>query len=306
MIKLGAGVGGIFRFYVAKADAMGNPAAGTVQEIAGESPNLVTDIGLDRMASNTGYLARCFVGSGSKPPEPSDTSVQSLVASASVDNDNTSNGRTSTEPYYTWVRNSYVFPVGSAAGNLSEVCVGWSPSSGVFSRALILDEQGAPTSITILPDEILIITYEFRMYPPTEDFSGTVNIGGEDYNWTGRASDVLIPNGWSQFRDGQNMEFNTNVQGNATAFSGSLGSITGSPSGVSANRTSSVSVPYVPGTQRRSIVAEWGISAANFGIKSVRIASRTTAWQIEFDRPIPKTGDDVLSLTMGYSWARRS
>ena len=51
---------------------------GSVRALA-EFPNLITDWGLNRMASN-GYLAYCHVGSGSTPPAFGDTSLDVFIA----------------------------------------------------------------------------------------------------------------------------------------------------------------------------------------------------------------------------------
>lgn len=304
MIEAKIGLKGIYSFQIAKSDDRGEPIWETARKVGGDSPNLITDLGLERMANNTGYVNRCYVGSGNTPPQITDTSVENLVAtSGAIQNPDSSNGRTSSPPYYVWLRNTYRFGTGAAAGNLSEVCVGWDATNGVFSRALILDQDGNPTTLTVLPDEILIVSYELRMYPPTEDFTGTVTIGGEEYEWTGRAGQVTTGS-WSQTSSGQNMEFNQ-FGTVAAAYSGDIRGITSYPSGTAASETSKSLPGYVPGSLTRRVTATWGLTAANFGVRAVTIRSRTTEWQVGFDRPIPKTADDILSLTLGYTWGRR-
>src|SRR5690606_13285763 len=83
-----------------------------------------------------------------------------------------------------------------------EIGTGWTASGEtLFSRALVKDEAGNPTAITVLEDEQLRVTWEHRRYWKTEIESGVVinegNKGGT-YSWQ------ILP------RNPANWEFGTN------------------------------------------------------------------------------------------------
>src|SRR5690554_302729 len=113
--------------------------------------NLITDAGLAQWGDNgTDRYWRCGVGSGSAVPTPADTGLQTPVAFV-TNATNASAISTGAPEYRKGVRQVFTFGVGAVVANISEVCVGLNNASlPVWSRALILDALGNPTSITIL------------------------------------------------------------------------------------------------------------------------------------------------------------
>lgn len=277
-----------------------------------DAPNIVTDWGLDRMGANSDYLARFHVGSGSSTPSELDTTLDSLVATSDGFVSDSENN-TSSPPYYHTKTIQRSFSEGTATGNLTEVAAGIANTSGdyAFSRALILDGSGDPTTITVLSDEELRITYAIRLYPPTGDFSGTVNISGTDYDFLGRAAAVTSTSSWG---------FGTSSNGVSSASDGDMssrgdqggagiGPITGGISGSASGLTDSQNGqddPYVPGTLERGASWLFGTDVANFagGIKAIQFSFNWCTWQFEFDTPIPKTSDDELTIEAQHSWGR--
>lgn len=182
------GVAGYYKFEAFKADSAGNEIPGTRRVVADWFPNLITDFGLNRSLTNGSFdmMTTCKVGSGSTAPAFTDTALVSQVATTASVVANTL-AVTASAPYYGYRRRTYRFGTGVAAGNLSEV--GISGSSGsLFSRALIADSGGSPTTLTILSDEILDVTYELRLYAPTTDTVTVVTEDGVDYTFTVRAA----------------------------------------------------------------------------------------------------------------------
>lgn len=183
-IPLKVGVRGRFRLDAIDPD-------GNVRELAPWQDNLVTDIGLNALAGwvtgspgqtgdpdfnyNSSSLTQyCFVGSGSTPPTFGDTAPGAFVARAPRGNTITKSSSTSA-PWYTGGIAVYQFAVGAAAGNLSEVGLdnGQTGSSQgykywMFSRALIKNAAGDPITVTVLPTEILQVSYETRTYLDTD------------------------------------------------------------------------------------------------------------------------------------------
>src|SRR5690606_36889932 len=74
------------------------------------------------------------------------------------------------------------FGLGEAAGNLFRSGIQHTSTSGpLWSRALILDGQGNPTTITVLPDDFLTCYYTLRIMIRKEDAVFNIDVDyGED------------------------------------------------------------------------------------------------------------------------------
>ncbi|UYA98878.1 hypothetical protein IVIADoCa7_52 [Xanthomonas phage vB_Xar_IVIA-DoCa7] len=183
-IPLKVGVRGRFRLDVIDPD-------GNVRELAPWQDNLITDIGLNVLAgwvtgspgqpgdpdfnyNSQSCTQYCFVGSGSTPPTVGDTQPGAFIARATR-GDSIVKASSTTAPWYTGGIAVYQFAVGAAAGNLSEVGLdngNTTTSQGykywMFSRALIKNAAGDPITVTVLPTEILQVSYETRTYLDTD------------------------------------------------------------------------------------------------------------------------------------------
>lgn len=275
-------------------------------------PNLITNAGLNIIGTAGGYLSRCRVGTGSAAPAVTDTELDSLLAATNTRavGDVTTNSGAS--DYYTSKVIVYRFGEGVAEGNLTEVGIATSDSGAtLFSRALILDGIGSPTTITVLADETLDVTYELRNYPALTDVTDTITISGDDYDYTLRPASVSDAASWGNTSTGGRGGMNsiTGVGTVGTAYSGAIGAVTTIPSGTSANITSAVDTAYGNNNYYRDWTAVWGLSAANFGgVRSFMIPFGSEAQfgriQVEFDPVIPKTSSDVLSMVFRHVWAR--
>ena len=273
-------------------------------------PNLITNGGLDRMGGSSDWLSWCQVGSGSTAPNFNDSGLVNRIAASETRQASTA-GAQSAEPYFCWRRNTYRFAQGVAAGNLSEVGVGWASTGSLFSRALILDAQGQPTTITIQSDETLDVTYEFRYYPKTTDDTGQVvltgNIGGT-YSWIFRALGVTSndPNiGWNIGTVGTMASDLGNSISNLF-FDGYVGAITSGPSGQSSS-SSALAAGYSAGSHELAVTISASLDQGNFaaGIGALRAKMGIGTYQIGFTPKIPKTANDILSIVVKHSWARR-
>lgn len=273
---------------------------GTRRVLADWFPNLILDGGLDRMGANIGYLNWCQVGSGSTAPVATQTALVNRIAGTNTAQANVS-GAQASAPYYGWARRTYRFEQGVAAGNLSEVGVGWATSGSLFSRALILDGSGSPTTITVLSDEALDVTYELRRYPGTVDLTGTVVLDGVTHNWVSRAAGVTAAGVWAGT--------GAMVLNFAQSFNGNIGAVTTpSPSGTSGSLTAT-DLAYSSGSYMRAATVSAGLGDSNLagGIRSIIVTSYAGVgrYQIQFDPAIPKDNTKVLSLTIQHTWARR-
>ena len=295
-----------------------NKDTGKVRLLADWFPNLITDIGLDRIATSADYMAYCQVGTGSTEPAVSDIALVNRVGGTNTITSGTYTVN-STSPYYISNIRVYRFNAGTATGNLSEVGIGWATSGSLFSRALILDSYGDPTTITVLSDEYLDVTYEFRFYPFESDITGSItltgNIGGT-YDYTirqARITDIVRLFGQSTaiypvYMGNRNTQYYSS-DAYYRSFDGAIGSILSTPSGNSGGDlpyTQGVVGSYVAGTftltfTLTATITDWNLAR---GIKSILFPWGFRWYQVEFDPVIPKTSEDVLSLTFTHTWGR--
>lgn len=181
-VALDMGVQGRFKMEAIKV------SDGSVRELAPWQDNLITDTGLNSMGGwqyrdmpsdpGSNYVSQgtteyCWVGSGSTPPAFTDTAPAAYVKhSNTVINTTTVRSNPGDARHFTGARRVFQFAVGEAQGNLTEIGLSngrhVNPTATyklwIFSRALIKNANGDPITVTVLPDEILQVTYEHRIY----------------------------------------------------------------------------------------------------------------------------------------------
>jgi hypothetical protein len=294
---------------------------GRVRPLA-EFPNLITNGGLDQLGNSAqggGPWNTCAVGSGNTAPAITDTTLQSIVASTTTDfSDNGLGTAQSTPPYFGTGIKTWQFAVGAAAGNLSEVGVGQT-ATALFSRALILDGGGSPTTITVLSNEALNVTYTLNQYPPTADVTGSITLNGVSYAYTIRAANVTAtawgggPGGFT----GMALDAGSTFNGAIGAITGQPGVVTGTPQtgGFSSITTAS----YTVGTYTRQATVQADINSSNLGGGGIGAmlltwgngrgsggssADNRGQYQMGFTPKIPKDNTMVLTLTVQVGWTR--
>lgn len=296
-------VSGRYKFKVLKSDR-------TVKYETGWCDNLITDNGLELIGTASATWAYCSVGSGTTTPAFTDTQLATHIATTNtIASGGTSQGIVGSPDYYAFDIKTFEFATGTAAGNLSEVGVGTaSDGTSLQSRALIVDGNGDPTTITVLSDEILQVTFERRHHIPQTDVTGTVDISGNSHNYTLRAADALNNTSWSASLVTSAYNAGTNVTVVARAYDGTIGAtIEDSPSGTAASRDSFVTAAYTADSHQRDGTIKWDLADANFGtgIKSIRFtADMRSTYQAEFDPVINKNDTQVLEINVRHSWSR--
>ena len=304
---INCGVAGLFMLEAVNKDT------GERRTLAPWFPNLITDAGLNRMGTG-GVLDNCVVGSGSNPPVVADTALQSQVAITTTKLTNNLRTAQSTEPYYGTNTNVYRFDVGVAAGNLSEVGIGWT--GGLFSRSLIKDGLGNPTTVTVLANEYLDVTYEIRVYPPTTDTNfQVVSAQGVTHNCVVRASRVTNWLYWPSFATNDGASFTTSARAYTVGAvhlisNGTIGPITSTVQGTTGSESNNITTSnaaYVDLSLERSatltLLPQHGNLAG--GISAMRVAFSLGEFQYSFDPPIVKTNVQTLTLNVKVSWARK-
>lgn len=301
---------GLFRFEKFKTDDEGNEVEGSRRLVADWFPNLILNQGMDLLATSQNLFDACQVGSGSAAPAVGQTALSARIA-GSTQRVGATVTTASSAPYYVAYTVTYRFDEGAAAGNISEVGVGTQATgTNLFSRSLIKDSTGNPTTITILPDESLDVLYQFRYYAPPVDVTGTVvatgNIGGT-YDFIMRAANVTSTNaafGWTL--PGAQNAVPVNTSG-FFATSENIAAITSGPAYSQAAITPPTAAAYTPGSFYIDRIITASAAQANIsgGVRSFLLKLGIGTYQIQFDPNIPKTSADVIQLTLRLSWARR-
>ena len=292
------GFRGLFKLEAVRPD-------GRVRPLTDWFPNLVTDVGLNRIGSGS-YLTACHVGTNNTTPTVFDTALAGYLAGTTTVQAS-STGNTTVSPYYCWKRITYRFATGAAAGNIAEVGIATSASlsgSILFSRALILDEFGVPTTVTVLPDEVLDVTYELRLYPPLTDVTGSFTISGSGvHNYTLRAAYVTSNVRWG-FYLGSTASM-SHRERELTVRNGNIGAITSGPSGTSGD-TGLSNAAYGNNNLYRDATGSFGLNYGNLvgGIKSIDYETTLGSFQYQVDPIIDKTNIKTLSLTQRVLWGR--
>lgn len=270
--------------------------------------NLIVDQGLDQIGSvsnyNTGYpypllFNTCNVGTGSATPSTTDTQMDAFLA-AVVSNDTFVTSYVAAaggNPAYWKCVHTYRFPAGTATGNLTEVGTGNNKvvniGDALFSRALILDGGGSPTTLTVLSTETLDVTYEFRVYLDVTGIAFSQVINGTTYTGTWNAYDISSPGAIYSGYD----------NGGTNLIVGIASNVDGGGSSYAVNPVSS---GYLVGSYQRSYTGTIPTGQGNYtgGLKFIKIQTLHNSISIETSPYIVKNNTQTFSVTFTVSWAR--
>lgn len=270
--------------------------------------NLITDAGMERIgevAVNSGanfrasFLDRVFVGTGSGAPMPTDTQLQALVASSVA---TTLDSQTAgyTRGYMEMVVRVQ-FAQGAAAGNLSEVGIG-PAANNLFSRALIVNSVGVPTTITVLANEFLTVYYTLRCPIPQTDQTWSVNV---DVDGVPVATTVTLRPAQANSTSTEHWTFKTTFsQTNPTSVGiGPIGDPTLSPT---SNFTASTNTrqAYVAGSRQLKGVSFFSVDNGTGTFQNFAYRFGPGSWQVGFAPGLVKDNTKTLTFTIGFSWTR--
>lgn len=289
--------------------------AGMPNEIdTGWMKNLVLDAGLNRIGSgNGGMFAYCSVGTGTTAPANSQTGLVTFIASQANTGSSGSNLGAST--YAAQFNAIYNFSQGAVTGNIAEFGVGWAATNGsLFSRCLVVDGTGSPTTITLTTIDQLTVYYRLTLTPALTDSTGSVTLATIAYPYTARMANASsffsVPNAFINWIGG------SIAANDAQAYpsTSTIGAITSTPSGTPAGGSGSVSTSlstYTNGNFYRDCTITADINAFNAtgGIGAILVYIRpfpysAACFQYGFSTPIPKDNTKTFSLTFRSSWGR--
>jgi hypothetical protein len=270
---------------------------------------MITDQGLNYIGGTINYMRNCQAGTGNGAPAAGDTGLDTYVAgTATVQSDTTSTQAVPT--YYGARTRIWRFAPGlpGAPNNFAEIGVSTTTTTGnLFSRALVLDGAGAPTTVTVDDDEYFDVTYQLRLYPPNDDVDDTILISGVNHTIKTRARDVTDVNVWA---DGigfiSNGAYAGSGSGGSVAFDGAIGAITAGPTGSNDTATSKVNFSYGNLDLYRDTTYTWGLDDGNIGgISAVQFVNTMGSYQMSFSPDIDKDNTKTLALVFRVSWARK-
>ena len=271
----------------------------------GESPNMLLDGFFERFASGnlSAVSWSMFVGSGTTPAEATQTQLVSQVGSydqmSVTSNDNVKVG----EDYILSSTGVAEWAIGAIVGNISEagIRLGSRIGSTVDSRALIVDSQGTPTTITVTAEDKLVISYTLKYVIPKDPVVSSVSFGGVSTTCTSQAVGVLDKIKWNlkgafgdwyysiSYNDDQTLITNPEAFLNIK-YSGNI-----SPTEVN-----------LPDRKRLQIFASTSDLNSGSGVKYLGGGPNNNSPMIavHFDPPIPKDATKTLTLNFDFTLTR--
>ena len=303
MTNIKMNVQGFAKWVINKANSDGSK--GDLVQKGGEQENLVVNSGLELMATTSpqGASTRCRVGTGNSSPITTQVDLDSRYGAVSNNGGNLSSTSSGSAPWWNGLVRDYEFPAGTIDGAaLAEF--GFFDGSGgdMFSRLLFRDGGGTPITITLLPDEILTVSYEIRLYVPNIDVVGTFDVSDgttpTTYNYTLRAARAS-----SEWIPGNNIAA-TDCRARETDVLASIDGIIGGTS----EALVVTSQPYIPNSYQHVYDISAGIGTANFATGIGSITSQSSSdinFQVVFSPKLPKDNTKTMSMTgfLTISWA---
>jgi len=276
--------------------------------------NLILNQGLDAIGTQGAPLNYCHIGTGTTTPAVTQTALTSFTAAVA----NSSNATVTNAGAPTYASAHvipYTFAQGAVVGNMTEVGVGWSNAGAtLFSRALITDANGNPTTLTVTAIDSLTVYYKITFTPSTAVSTGSIVLNGTTYNYQAslaNAASFAYPTNlllWSGVMIGVATGSNYHMMA-APGTTTTLGPVTDVPTGTVNNwlYTTPTTATYILGSYYRDATHTGTINDFNLagGIGALMPQQyNNSPYQYVFTPPIPKDNTKTLSLTFRTSWAR--
>ena len=288
-------VKGQYKLQITKPD-------GTVTD-TGWFNNLILNNGLDLLGNRISIGQYCQVGTGTSTPNVSQVTLDTELAYTAL----TTQG-SATAPAPTYDDNvifTFEFLQGAVVGVISEVGVGPDFTGNLFSRSLITDSGGSPTTITLTSIDQLTVYYQVTLTPTLTDATGSITLAGNSYAFRTRLYAIEGFGGLYPFVG------SWAVMSNLIAYKDdfALSTITGIPDGTPTDTPNGAFYrgAYVDGTYYLDQAFAWNPAEGNDagGIGGIIVDYvYTTKFQTLFTPAIPKTNTQTLTLTSRFSWGR--
>lgn len=173
---------------------------GNVKTESGRFNNLLLSGFYDRALDGNYLSCKVVAGTGTSQPVVTQTSLDNPITALTYSSNTNMSKLTYDEVnevctgYAEW---EIVFSQGEVVGNISElgfVLSGGTNINSLDSRVLIKDDQGNPTTITVLESEQLVVTYrlELSIHTPAAGIVSTVDIGGVSHTVTCKPANYFL------------------------------------------------------------------------------------------------------------------
>jgi hypothetical protein len=287
--------------------------------IAQETPwssNLITDNGLDIYDKGTpsAWYLYCSIGSGSTPPSVSDTTIETHLATSSVDSNPLPYGDYPRPPvapdWERWSMRKWRFTNGLGTGTVREFTIGYANNgTDIFCRHVL------PTPIVKNDNQTLDIFYKFYIYITSTPTTGSFLFDGVNYDWESKPINRDAYN-YSLFsRVGLLTSYtprfypSTSASGTDTTEPTSTGSVSHSSPEFGSSYTAT-------GNYWKELTQTFGLNQANTSDRTIRwITHRNTTYHyfqtgiVATDGPnvglgFPKDETEILTLVTRISWGR--
>jgi hypothetical protein len=275
--------------------------------------NIILNQGFNYVSTNGNFAKEVAVGTGNTPETVNDTTLQNFTAGTSNSTSDTFTAQGSA-PYYgsqTW---SWRFGEGQATAILAEAGIGSDNTSvngsDLWSRALIKDGAGDPTTVEVTANEWLDVSYQLRLYPgQLVDDTGSVLISGDSHDYVLRNALVTSGNGWGAYlQDAFPRNDGLGIFGKVYQVGGVLGPVTGLPTGPdSANFNTQVAGGYSADSFNQDCTWSLGLSTGNFagGFDAMTFYVNVGLIQMSLDPFVDKDEFKIFDFSVNYAWGNR-
>lgn len=318
MVNLHFGLGGHFTIHKGTLDDNDEPVT---REYVTDFDNMVLDTGLQRIGINRDWMDWIHLGSGTTPPAPLQNSLVNAtykgnnLAPQEASSSHTKHSINIEDPLnpYCWITRVFRVPPRGENRTYSELGVGWNDNN-LFSRTLIKDPAGEQSTITILGDEYLDVTYEVRLYLPVDTAEYTVTPTGDDIeprvitvNASALSTHINVwAFGWGLGHENKpgSLCGNYSIFDHNRFFTGRRGGIYQNPEGDvvgdSFNATSSVRTSDTSMTFNFTRDLQDNIGT----LRTLQVSQMGYCFQMEFSPPFVKTNEDRFNISYSISWGR--
>lgn len=291
-------------------------------KFSSEFNNLITDDGLTMMGTfeaigTNGYMQWVSLNGNNTTPMPDEGVEAGDVEYRSSTTTRTADTYIDSPEQGGVLSRRFILPALTSSQNFSSILVGMLFSSAgrrLFSRALIRDPQGEPTTITGLTGDVFVVTYDLEFIPQGE-VSGTLELigaKGGTYGWTARPANIdSFTDAASNNFLGSRLRAAMNAVGTTSAtnrtYTGDLGPSTGVPTGTVNTATTDLvaDVTSLAEEHRTLITYRNGNRAHPTTISCYVCRMGPFCYQIQFFPPIVKTNPGILEFNFEIQWGRK-
>lgn len=306
------GIRGFFKWELKRAGKV-------IRDSGGFYPNLITNIGMDRLGIGPDpltFMNQAKVGTSPVAPTFADAGCTTPIGPYVIHDTETAPTYVAGPPEYWRKTYTYKWVEAQSNGNLTEIALHMvSAGTPVFAHQLFKDALGNPTVIVKTNLDQLFVTYEWRIYIPAADVNSVVSISGVNYDVTARPCNTTSADAWG------NLTLNgpadaTSIRGNS-GESNVLVARVASPNVNNIFNTDASDLSrtlYVNGNYYVENKYVWDIAQANYptGIGLIAISSAGGSvnpsgnyYQFCFvTTKLPKTNVKKLTLFIRRSWVR--